>query len=143
MLHTRWNIGTAVAARFVDTRADLVSCRPLGFTPDGVPDGIIAIRFERSTPPLAYMGFAAGSRNHVQLVRRNPVAVYDTGVIHNVLGIANEPAGPLLNGPGGGFNFTTTGKQELYAHFCRDGRDEARASYELLVDGVGVPIAQN
>lgn len=141
VLHKRWTIGTAVEAHFVDTRADLVSCGRLGLRPDGEPDGIIAIRFRRTPPPLAYLGFRSSGETHVQLVRRDPLGVYHTGHMYGILGMADEPGGPLLNRPDGGFAFAGSGERILYAHFCRDGPDRPGSTYELRTDGVRVPIS--
>lgn len=145
ILHKRWTDGTApseVHARFVDARADLVSCSQLGLRPDGQPDGVVEIRFRKTTPPLSYLGLKAGDQAHIQLIRRDPIGVYHTGFFNNILGIAREPGGALLNARTGTFGFTAGGEQHVYAHFCRDGHDTAGSKYELKVDGIAAPIVR-
>lgn len=144
ILHKRWTNGTAPSeaqARFVDARADLVSCIQFGLSPDGQPDGVIEIRFRKTTPPLSYLGLRAGDQAHIQLIRRDPIGVYHTGYLNNILGIAREPGGILLNARIGTFSFAAGGEQRVYAHFCRDGDDKPDSTYELKIDGVALPIA--
>jgi hypothetical protein len=138
-LHTRWTAGTAVAARFVEASADLVGCGPLQMAPDGLPDGIIVISFQETIPPLAYLGLKMRRDTFIQLVRRDPLEAYHTGSFRSVLGIAERPGGGLLNRPDGGFSFTAGSPSRVFGHFCRGGH-EPRSRYELLVDGVTVPI---
>jgi len=139
LLHSRWIVGTAVTARFIEAPADLVSCGPLGLKPDGRPDGIIEVQFERITPPLAYLGVMTSRDTNILLVRRDPDAAYHTGAVQNVLGIATEPGGPLLNRPDGHFRFATGTAPHIFGHFCREGA-QAGSRYELVVDGVVIPI---
>jgi hypothetical protein len=141
MLHSRWIVGTATAARFIEAPADVVSCRRLGLTPDGRPDGIVEVRFEQITPPLAYLGLKIGRDTLFQLGRRNPEAGYHTGAFLNVLGIASEPGAPLRNNPQGGFRFSFATEPRVFAHFCREG-DRPRTGYEVLVDGVTIPLSR-
>ena len=139
LLHSRWIVGTATAARFIEAPADLVRCGQLGLKPDGTPDGALEIRFQEITPPLAYLGLKPGRDTLVQLARRNPDAAYHTGAFQNVVGIATEPGGPLRNRPDGGFRFVGGTEPRIFAHFCREG-EEPRSRYELVVDGVRTPI---
>ena len=139
LLHSRWLVGTATAARFIESPADLVSCGPLGLKPDGRPDGVLEIRFERVSPPLAYLGLGLRRDTLVQLARRNPDAAYHTGAFQNVVGIAMEPGGPLRNRPDGGFRFVGGTEPRIFGHLCRDG-EEPRSRYDLVVDGVRTPI---
>jgi hypothetical protein len=138
-LHKRWNLATAVEARFVDAVADRVSCGPLGLRADGRPDGVIEIRFQRTTPPLSYAGLRPDSPAYIQLVRFDPVSAYHTGPTHNIVGIASEAGGALLNTDKGAFVMAARA-QRAYAHFCDESRDRRDRSYELKVDGVRVPI---
>lgn len=140
LLHGRWIVGTAIAARFIEAPVDLVSCGRLGLAPDGRPDGIVEVRFEESTPPLAHLGLKIGRDTLVQLARRNPDAAYHTGAFLNVIGIASEPGARLRNNAQGGFRFDFGTEAHIFAHFCREG--EAQGSrYELLVDGVTIPLS--
>ena len=139
LLHSRWIVGTATAARFVEARVDLVSCGPLGLKPDGKPDGIWEIRFENVTPPLAYLGLSIGRDTFVQVARRNPDAAYHTGAFHNVVGIATEPGGALRNRPDGGFRFVGRTEPRIFAHVCGEGA-EPDSQYGLAVDGMGTPV---
>jgi hypothetical protein len=126
-LHGRWLVGTATAARFIEAPADLVSCGPLGLKPDGKPDGVLEIRFQDITPPLAYLGLRIGKKDTAfQLARRGPDAAYHTGAFHNVVGIATEPGGPLRNRPDGGFRFAAASLPRVFAHVCREGEQLPR-----------------
>jgi len=140
-LHSRWLVGTATAARFVEAHADLVSCGPLGLKPDGRPDGIVEINFEEITPPLSYLGLKIGRDTLVQLGRRNPDAGYHTGAFLNTIGIASEVGAPLRNNAAGGFRFAYRTEPHIFAHFCREG-EGPRSRYELVVDGVTVPLSR-
>jgi hypothetical protein len=139
LLHSRWIAGTAIAARLFEAPADLVSCGALGLRPDGQPDGVVELRFEKVTPPLAYLGLKVGRDTSIQLARRDPDAAYHTGAFLNVLGIATEPGGPLRNRPDGGFRFNGGTEPRIFAHFCREG-EESHSRYELVVDGVVFPL---
>ena len=141
LLHSRWTVGTATAARFIEAAADVVSCGRLGLKPDGRPDGIVEVSFEKITPPLAYLGVKVRSDTLIQLGRRNPEAAYHTGAFLNVLGIASAPGAPLRNNPEGGFRFVYRTEPRIFAHFCRDG-EEPQSRYELLVDGVTIPLSR-
>ncbi|MGB9366376.1 MAG: hypothetical protein WCE79_10220 [Xanthobacteraceae bacterium] len=139
LLHSRWIVGTATAARFIEAPADLVSCGPLGLKPDGRADGVVEIDFEKVTPPLASLGLKVTRDTAVQLTRRSPDAAYHTGAFHNIVGIAMEAGGSLRNRPDGGFRFAGGTEPRIFAHFCREGA-EPRSRYELIVDGVRTPI---
>lgn len=141
LLHSRWIVGTAIAARFIEAPADLVSCGRLGLKPDARPDGIVEVRFEQITPPLAYIGLKVGRDTLIQLARRNPEAAYHTGAFLNVVGVANEPGGPLRNNLAGGFRFSGGTEARVFAHFCREG-EEPRSRYDVVVDGVTIPLSQ-
>ena len=140
LLHGRWLIGTATVARVIETSADLVGCGRLGLKPDGRPDGVIEVSFERITPPLGFLGIKVGRDTLFQLARRNPDAAYHSGAFLNVIGIADEPGGQLRNNPEGGFRFIRGSEPHVFAHFCRAG-EEPGSRYELVVDGVTVPLS--
>jgi len=76
---------------------------------------------------------------NILLVRRDPDAGYHTGATHNVLGIATEPGGPLLNRPDGHFRFTAGTVPHIFGHLCGEG-GQPGSRYELVVDGVVIPI---
>ena len=141
LLHSRWIVGTATAARLIDLPADLVSCGQLGLEPDGRPDGVVEVRFERIAAPLTYLGLKVGRDTSVQLGRRNPDAAYHTGAFNNVVGIATEPGGPLLNRSDGRFRFNGGTEVRVFAHFCREG-EGPRSRYELVVDGIAFPLSR-
>jgi hypothetical protein len=143
-MHDLWPVGlapSAIEARFVDTPADLVGCAPLGSTPDGQPDRVVEIRIEKGRPPLAYFGMRSEGLVDFQVLRREPVGVYETGSANRILGMAETPGGALLNRPDGSMSISLGGEQRVYAHFCRDGNDEPGSVYELKVDGTSTPIA--
>lgn len=118
---------------------DLVSCGPLGLKPDGKPDGVLEIRFQDLTPPLTYLGLGIGRDTAVQLARRRPDAAYHTGAFHNAVGIVALSGSSLRNRPDGGFRFTVRAAPHIFALICRDGAQPG-SQYELIVDGVRVPI---
>jgi len=141
LLHSRWVVGTATAARFVDASADRVSCGRLGLKPDGQPDGVLEVSFEPITPPLSRLGLKISRDTLVQLGRRDPDAAYHTGAFLNVIGIGSEPGDSLRNNPQGGFRFAYRTEPRIFAHFCREG-EGPRSRYELVVDSVTIPLSR-
>lgn len=126
---------TISSARFVDSKADVVSCEPLGLRPDGKTDGVIEFAYELAKTPF----FAARPREiRLRLERTNPAGIYETGKIFHIVAIAETPGGRSLNERDGRYFGGTVNR--LFAHFCRDGRDGPASVYRLSLDDRSIEV---